>query len=228
MIEALASCAGIEDYLVLFHLEPGYPEVAELAQAAPFVNKMVLTNATLLGCTANTYSAIDQAFRHADFVIYLEDDTVPARDCLRYFEWANRTYRDDPDVFSVTSYCRDVPPRERYYAVQRQGWFNGWGVATWRDRWQQLSERWGFDEWDSWDICANRIRGNRVQIQPFLARTQNIGAELGTYCPSAEWHRDNQFNEFGAWSIDLDMSAEFREQSDDQVMVQASSRSENR
>jgi hypothetical protein len=211
VIEALLKCAGIDEYLVLFHIEPGCREVVDLARAAPFLNKMVLTNAAVLGCTANTFSAIDHAFRFADFVVHLEDDTVPAGDCLRYFEWARHTYRQDPDVFSVTSYCRGVPPSDRHYAVHREPWFNAWGVAFWSDRWQELRDRWGFEERVSWDICANRIRGNRIQIQPFLARTQNIGAEQGTYCPGAEWHRQNQFNEYGAWSVDLDPTAPFQE-----------------
>jgi hypothetical protein len=213
VVEALSRCAGIDDYLVLFHLEPGYPEITELASSAPLANKRIVLNETRLGCTANTYEALDHGFRIADFVVHIEDDCVPSRDCLRYFEWARHAYRDDPAVFTVTSYSRGIPPPEKYFAVHRDSWFIPWGMGTWSDRWTEMRDRWGFGEEKSWDLCVNDMRGGRVQIQPHLARTQNIGAESGTYCRSPEWHRENQFNEFGAWSLDLDLSTPFREES---------------
>ena len=212
VVEALSRCAGIDDYLVLFHLEPGYPEIVDLAFSAPLANKRIVLNETRLGCTANTYQALDHGFRYADFVVHIEDDCVPSRDCLRYFEWARHAYREDPAVFTVTSYSRDIPPPEQYFAAQRFPWFTPWGMGTWSDRWAEMSDRWGFGEKKSWDLCVNDMRGNRVQIQPHLARTQNIGAEWGTHVPSPEWHRENHFNEFGAWSLDLDLSTPFREQ----------------
>src|SRR5205085_4047904 len=122
----------------VFHVEPGHPQVLELAHRAPFENKRIVENATRLGCGDNIYSAIDDAFRFADYVILLEDDVVPAPDCLRYFEWARRRYRDDPQVFSVSAYSRLTPPPERYYVAHRAPWFNCWGFATWADRWSEM------------------------------------------------------------------------------------------
>ena len=49
----------------------------------------------------------------------------------------------------------------------------------------------------------HNVRKDRLEIKPMLARTQNIGAEMGTYCPSAAWYRDNQFNEVWAGSVEL-------------------------
>lgn len=210
VIESLARCDGIEDHLVVFHVEPGDREVLRLAREAPLEKKQVIENSVRLGCNVNTYTALDHAFQLSDFVIHLEDDTVPARDCLRYFQWARR-YQRDSEVFSVAAYGKSTPPPSEYYAVRRVAWFTPWGWATWSDRWAEIRERWHFDAAESWDLTVNRLRGRRVQLEPRLARIQNIGAEGGAYCPGPDWHRANQFHEFGAWSIPLDPQIPFSE-----------------
>ena len=126
---------------------------------------------------------------------------MPGPDCLRYVEWAQNQYANDPDVFTVAAYNKHKAHRDHYRAVQRNSWFVPWGWGTWRDRWEEMSEHWPFNEYDSWDLCINRLRGQRVQMEPLLARCQNIGAEDGTHCPSAEWHAENHYNSFGSWSV---------------------------
>ena len=139
--------------------------------------KVVVENKALLGCTRNTYESLDHGFRHADFVIHFEDDDAPGRDCLRYFEWARNRFEADKDVFSVSAYTKSRVGPEHYYTARRVRWFTPWGWGTWRDRWVEMRENWAFGAPHSWDVGANRLRGNRCQIQPDLARAQNIGAE---------------------------------------------------
>ena len=145
-------------------------------------------------------------------VIVLDDDIVPAADCLRYFEWAGEKYRDDREVFTVSAYARETPPPARYHSVRRLRWFTPWGWATWRDRWEEMRAHWGFGEPFSWDVIVNRTRGERFEIQPFLSRVQNIGAEGGVHVPDPQWHREHQYNEFGAWSVSLDPAGRFVEE----------------
>jgi predicted O-methyltransferase YrrM len=202
VLEALARCEGIDAYLVLLHIESGYPEVLEVARRAKFARKILVENADVLGCSTNTRAAIHHGFQYADFVIYLDDDTVPAGDCLRFFEWARLTYRDDPTVFTVTPYAREAPSPDRYFEVIRSRWFTPWGWGTWRDRWEEISASWNHDPSVSWDVRVNAIRAGRFEVRPLLARIQNIGAEEGTHCPSPEFHRQFHFNEFGAWSVE--------------------------
>lgn len=209
VLEALARCDGIDEHLVLLHIEPGYPDVLEAARRVKFERKILVENADVLGCSMNSRAAIGHGFQHADFVVHLEDDTVPARDCLRFFDWARRAYRDDPTVFTVASYARENPPPDRYFEVIRSPWFTPWGWGTWRDRWDEISASWNDDPSVTWDICINRLRAGRSEVRPLLARTQNIGAEGGTHCPSPEFHRQFHFNEFGAWSVECAADGEF-------------------
>ena len=208
VLDALAACDGIDAYHVIMHLEPGYPEVLRAAQQAKFARKTIVENGDRLGCSINTRCALDHGFQHADYVVHLEDDTVPARDCLRYFEWANEKYRNDPEVFTVSAYSRNVPAHDQWKQVVRTPWFTPWGWATWRDRWAEIAPHLGAI---AWGHCTNRLRGDRVEVRPLLARCQNIGSELGEHCPSPEFHRQNHFNEFGAWSVHVESGQAFRE-----------------
>lgn len=210
VLDALSRCDGIDDYRVLIHLEPGNSEVRQVIQEARLAQKTLVENSDRLGCGGNTYCALHHGFQLAEFVIHLEDDTVPARDCLRFFEWANLRYREDHTVLSVTAYSKTVPSSENQHRVVRTPWFTPWGWATWIDRWNEISEHWSNSP-VTWDIALNQLRGDRVEVQPLLARIQNIGAELGEHCPSPEFHRQNHFNEFGAWSVTLDDTGIFRE-----------------
>ncbi|QEL18662.1 glycosyltransferase family protein [Limnoglobus roseus] len=209
VLDWLGQCHGVEEYSILLHIEPGCHPVLDLAQEFPHPGKVVVENRALLGCTRNIYESLDHGFRHADFVIHFEDDVAPARDCLRYFEWARNRFEGEKDVFTVSAYQKSQVGPDRYYSARRVRWFNSWGWGTWHDRWLELRENWPFGASYSWDIGANRLRGDRCQIQPDLARSQNIGAEDGAHCPSPEWHRDNHWNEFGAWSVPLDPIAKF-------------------
>lgn len=211
VLDALSRCDGIDEYRVLIHIEPGSSEVLEVVRDAKLARKTLVENVDRLGCGTNTYCALHHGFQWADFVIHLEDDTVPARDCLRFFEWARHTYQADRNVFSITAYSKAIASSEQYHRVMRAPWFTPWGWATWSDRWNEMAEKWS-NAPVTWDLALNRLRGDRVEVQPILARAQNIGAELGEHCPSPEFHRQNHFNEFGAWSVTVDETATFREE----------------
>ena len=209
VLDWLGRCHGVEEYSILFHVEPGCRPVLDLAREFAHPGKVVVENKALLGCTRNTYESLDHGFRHGDFVIVFQDDDAPARDCLRYFEWARDRFEADRDVFSVSAYTKSRVGPEHYYTARRVRCFTSLGWGTWRDRWIEMRENWPFGAPHSWDVGANRLRGDRCEIRPDLARAQNIGAEDGVHCSGPTWHRDNQWNEFGAWSVPLDLTAEF-------------------
>ena len=142
----------------------------------------------------------------SDYVILCEDDILFAKDALKYFEWARDEYKNDKQVFSICGYSRDKATEPEYFKIQRNPWFTPWGWATWADRFEDikavLAHR--LNDHDSWDQITNyAIRKDRNEIRPLLARTQNIGGELGTYCPGPGWHRQHQFN--GHWAGDVEV-----------------------
>jgi hypothetical protein len=200
VLDALAACDGVEQLPVILMCEPVSEEVVDLAVAfgrRPGIKATVMRHDQKVGCNVNTFLALQAGFAEADRVIALEDDTVPARDFLRFAQWGLDTYMDDATVFSVCGYQR-TPPSELHYreAVVREAWFTPWGWATWRDRWESICEAWPHDDRQiSWDTVIDKAtRRDRCEVRPLVARIQNIGGELGTHVPSPIWHSAHHAN----------------------------------
>ena len=205
VLEGMQSCYGIEDYKILIHAEPDHPDVIDVIRSFTDLNIELTINDRILGCGTNTFNCLSHGFSLSDFVIHIEDDIVPAKDCLRYFEWARDKYANDKTVWDITSYCRPLKPASKtdFFKVDRiADWFCPWGWATWIDRWEELREKWNVID-GSWGIPTNKIRGNRFEIRPSLGRTQNIGAENGVNVESIGWHKEYHFNEFWVGNTEI-------------------------
>ena len=189
VIDNLKRCIGIEGYTILPTIEPGYPAVLDVFNNLPNCN--VVINDTRLGCGANTLKALQRGFDISDFVIHIEDDTVPGIDSLKYLEWANKTYENNNEIFTVTTYNRirdidEINP-QNYFTSYRQKWYTGWMWGTWKNRFEEMSKKWNFA---SWDVNINKkIRGNRYEICPTIPRSQNIGEYLGTHVRPGYWRK---------------------------------------
>src|SRR5258708_27676946 len=120
VLEALRRCDGIGDYLLLPHIEPGDEEVLALVKSIDFAGVKITLNRRRLGTGRNTFLAWRHGFREADFIVHIEDDTVPARDCLRFMEHCREAYRDDQEIFSVAAYNKLPCAPSRYYDVSRR------------------------------------------------------------------------------------------------------------
>lgn len=186
MISYLEKCAGIENYTVIFCIEPGCSEVVELVEACP-LRKEIHYNDRVLGLWENKKKVLSFGFDQTDFVIHLEDDLLLAQDALTFFEWANKTYQDQNEVFTVTAYnripkdqfmntrCQHCGTPTSYYEVERRRHYTSWAWATWKNRWDEFK-----DEWNGHDTELElTFRKARFEAFPTLSRCQNIGYEIG-------------------------------------------------
>ena len=190
-LAALARCDGIEDCRVAVMFDPcdATREQAAIARSHGFAAYEFSRRA---GCNTAIQTAFQYGFDHMDseFHVHLEDDTVPTRDCLRWFAWASERYRHDPAVMSVSAYQRVSNGQVNECGLRR--WFTPWGWGIWRDRWGGVNAGWVPTGEVSWDIVVNHLlRAGRYEAFPTVGRIQNIGAEGGVHVPSAEWHREN-------------------------------------
>lgn len=209
LFDALNKCYGIEDYRILVSIDPGCEIVQNLARSFRPDQTSVTVNQIRLGCNVNVFHSIAQGFRISDYNIHFEDDTIPSRDCLKLFELAKHEYLNNPEIFTMSGYVNSNNKTEHYRPkstdigrVCRRQWFTPWGWATWRDRFEEMKKVWDFNaKYGSWDCTINRIRRDRYEIFPAIARVQNIGAENATHVPSAQWHRENHYNEYWIESI---------------------------
>ena len=204
VLDALRRCAGVGEYLILPHIEPGNEEVVALARQIDFAPVIVTVNPHRLGIGRNTFLAWEHGFSKADFIVHIEDDTVPAHDCLRFMEYCGRTYASDDSVFSVAAYNRVPCPPSEYYQISRRPPYTCWLVGTWKNRWEWIKDRWSSDpdRYARW-MTATLSQYELSEVYPALSRSQNIGAERGVHVPSPEWHRRNQHTEHWAGKFDL-------------------------
>jgi len=215
VLDALAKCDGIGGYHVIFGVDKGDPQVLRLAHEYPkFPNRRVFAHSQPVGCDANIKRCLTLGFGASDYVVLLEDDVVPAKDFLTFFEHCRGAYRDDPDVHTVGAYNKDRVRPGDYHLIFRKAFFVPWGWATWLDRWKEpggMRDNWAY-RCGGWDQHLSRVlsRG-RSQVRPFLSRVQNIGAVGGCHVVSPEWHAKHQFNEFWAGSVGNLPPGEFHE-----------------
>lgn len=217
VLAGLAVCHGVEDYLLVAAIEPGDDDVMRLLLDVNFCETKLYRHINRRGIRANTHFALSRGFERGDYVIHLEDDVVPAPDCLAYFEHCRERYAGDPEIFTVTAYngphrrgpAGDYKPLSVYtpeerYQLRRVAWFTPSGWATWADRWAEMRGNWQMaKDGIGWGPHLNKvIRGERCQIYPVLARTQNIGAE-GQNVRDRDWFRDCVYNPHWAGALDL-------------------------
>lgn len=197
-------CFGIEDYKIFILCDPGNEEVQEMALKFRPSQTSVTINPRKLGCNTNIFQSLAMGFTFSDYHIHFEDDTIPGKDALYYFEWAREYYKNNSDIFTVSGYVNSNNKTEHYYPMNYQinkvfkrQWFTPWGWATWKDRFDEMKKDWDFyGKNGSWDSTVNSIsRKNRYEIFPLVSRIQNIGAEMGTHVPNADWHRLHHYNE---------------------------------
>jgi len=188
VLSALSFCEGVSEYAVTAVLDPSEwtDQLAEIARGHGF---LVHIPDRHLGCAAAIRYCLELGLEASDYHIHLEDDTVPSPDALRWFEWA----RDHAgaNVMTVSGYAKDGGDSRPDAAAWRD-WFTPWGWATWRDKfWQHLQPRWNLSAWDQGVLDCMRPLG-MGELHPLVSRIQNIGATRGTFCPSENFHRENQ------------------------------------
>lgn len=190
-LAALAECRGVEHCRVAVLLDP-CDQTQEQANIAAKHGFEPVVYSNRVGCNLAILGAMQYGFSilGGDYHIHLEDDTVPCRDALRWFAWARDAYRDDPRIMNVSGYQRVSNGRTAQCGARC--WFTPWGWATWRNRWIGLEAGWAKGDAVSWDVVVNHVlRAGRYEAFPTVSRIQNIGAEMGTHVPNAEWHTAN-------------------------------------
>jgi hypothetical protein len=193
---------GIGDAHLLFRVEPGCPEVAELCGAADFAKVTVIRNPRRLGVLANPWHAMESGFATgAEFVILAEDDLTVSADVLEFFAWCQR-YAADPAVLAVSTHQRDAQPGGLAGVTDARWDYGGahmWVWGTWADRWERLLRPgWDFTYeengggpaqrgWD-WKIRNHWVmqQGMRV-VAPSLSRSQHIGEHGGAHCTPEQY-----------------------------------------
>ena len=194
-LDSWAKVDEINDYDFHFYVEPS-DKVEDIVNVInDFLNKVeppfsYTCNPEVLGTGGNTWHGFDTLFQQYDFVILAEDDVVVSKDILRYFNSAERMFRDDNEVAIISANTKwDVyAPAD---VVREQG-FNGLVWGTWKDYWEKyFRDNWDKDYssdpvhngWD-WHLNLRILPSNGLKnINPLASRSNHIGID-GMHCDS--------------------------------------------
>lgn len=219
LLNKLNQCNGVEEYDITICCEPGFKEIEKLAKNFRTNQTQVIVNNRRYGCNTNIYQCLAIGFSKSDYHIHFEDDTIPGKDCLKYFEWAKDKYKDNTNIFTISGYVNSDNNTEHYYPMNKniknvfhRKWFTPWGWATWKDRFDEMEKSWDFQGVNgSWDTTINHtVRKDRYEIVPTVSRIQNIGGDMGTHVPNKEWHKLHHYNDF--WIEKLNTYTDFFEE----------------
>ena len=182
------------------------PEVVQIAYSyngVPVGNLNI--NDPPIRCNQNTKKAIQIAHysEHSPYILHLEDDTVPTRDCFQFFMYAFEKYVDNGKIISIGGYNKteDMEDDEIYDTFE-QPFFSAWGCGFWANKLDIIYNHWTKSEINggiSWDSYLSDIlfeKQKYLQLRPKISRIQNIGAEKGTWVMDSMWHYYNHRSPF--------------------------------
>jgi hypothetical protein len=205
VLAGLADAPGIENTLVIFSQDGSNPHVRRLIEqwkagpslvvqhVRPFLGLFCYFWDSDNAAGSNIYFLLNQAFlqTRAKGCVVLEEDILPARDFILYYQWIFRHVLISAGIMSVTAFNLNSRPspihghdplQHPYELVEDQDLgqprFTGWSWGLTREMWKRLKKYWTFR---NWDINLDRVMRQKglKALKPVLARAKNIGMQGG-------------------------------------------------
>ena len=180
VLEGLAKNPEIDDYEIISIVDE-HPNKSHEQRFINIAFDSALNVVTTLlptkhmGCAGAKRTAFEVGFgRGADFVINLEDDIVPGASFLHYMEYADKIFRDDPNVHAVIGWARTVR--------ESDGDFNKILVRTpdrtyqafglWKETWKEIGygKDWFGIHWNEKVYKPKDGEGHTYTGQDFIDR----------------------------------------------------------
>ena len=175
VLNSLRRCKGIENYKIHASVEPGCPEIVSTFYRYAPCDVDVRVNEDVVGISENTKRAMQRGLSESEFVIHLEDDTLLMPSALQFYEYCDRTWKDDFDVGSVCGYSADTSESKPEDLVL-QRWFGCCAWATWRSRWPSIQTMWGSHKRGFGRFVGGwHLQHKKLQVYPKQSICVNIG-----------------------------------------------------
>lgn len=164
----------LKDYTIIFSCEP-YQPVIDYLKSLEFPCPVIIhENQERLYCVGNTFNSMKLAFdKGSHFAIYLEDDTLPAKDFLQLAEFYYQLHSYEmPGVMCYTFYgLNNLPDPKALYSIK---FFTCYGFCITRGQWEKHFLPVWPSGWDTKELeymLANDLK----TICPEVSRIRNIG-----------------------------------------------------
>lgn len=184
VLDALREAKGHEDWTLIVSSEPGCLPVLDMLSNIDWMPVKISMNRFKRGIDVNNMLAPDLAVRlGSEFNLYLEDDSLVAKDALLMADWFSKT--KESEEASIISLRRIEQDKFRPNVIGSSlDGLLGDGFAFNTKLWPRYLRAWWF-YWDprmtgfgwDWALSTMMERNGWKQYNPMVNRSQNIGME---------------------------------------------------
>ena len=112
-LQSIAECTDVHKWKIIIGLEPtavaeDHIEIAKKLKESHGLDIIIYQHKERQGCAGNARFCFEKGFEESDFVLHTEDDILLSKGTLVYFESLMSIYKDDPEMFAVCSFNRNV------------------------------------------------------------------------------------------------------------------------
>jgi hypothetical protein len=144
---------------------------------------IILENDINLGAYQTCLHLMNYCMEITDYVIFIEDDIVLAKDALLFYEKAYDLYKNDPNLFAISSSSVGDESRnnvENFYKTQKCNWISSCEFGISKNIWNKYGHIRGYKHGDVHFGFACR-NNNMYTVCPFVSRM----CRLGEYHPDS-------------------------------------------
>jgi hypothetical protein len=174
----LSKCINIEKYNIIISIDgPNNKSKVKKFNDGILKNNITKVNKKIqlfyqdknIGCAGNMRFCFVESFKENDYMIHLEDDSVPGKDFLLFMEWGYKYSKDNDNIFAICPFLRkkrfkklhrDVSLEKDLYEVTLLNMFDpagGFGIN--KKQWEYISEDKGV--FGVIGQCGNNLKGNK-------------------------------------------------------------------
>ena len=180
-ISHLESCLGIEDYLVIFIIDPSkhIDEVHSIIHKCR-LKKNIIVNEKICGQGGNCTQLLETAFEHGgEYVINVESDIILSVDALRMFEYCGEKFAKHNHIACVSAWNNrsDVPVEREFYKLGLRKYATFWGIAFWQHKLKNI---------DCTNLTDKKFgdtikKLDKYVVYPLVSRSNHIGFNDGIH-----------------------------------------------
>ena len=189
-LKKLSQCYNINDYEIMISIDGPNNQNTKFESAVS--NSNIRSNSKKLdiiyhtqnkGCAGNMKFCFTESFKdkNIDYMIHLEDDTIPARDFLLFMEWGYDHMKNNENIFAVCPFIRKIHLQEHNIKVDmendidkiiyRNNFEPGGGFGINRGQWEIIKNNKGV--FGVIGECGNKLSGEK-----WLNNLKNKGGRI--------------------------------------------------
>lgn len=174
----LSECVNIEKYNIIITIDgPNNSKKIKKFNDTIGNNNITKVNKNIqlhyhptnIGCAGNMRFCFVESFKNYDFMIHLEDDSVPGKDLLLFMEWAYEYTKNKENILAICPFLRKKKYKKLHnkvslendlYEVSAHNMFDpagGFGIS--KNQWLQIKKDKGI--FGVIGECGNKLRGKK-------------------------------------------------------------------